>query len=230
MDVRGLLGGASENPHRLEPETRLRRRDAWKPKQGFALGPCGLTGTIYCLLGHPSASQSRGRCCACIRWPTGVQGSLQDRDGLGDLGDFSYSVGLWPMEWAEFPWTGQAETCGVAPGASAWRGVGQGCGERIAKTQSALGLWPMLWQWRCTSLEGRSSAYGRRVRGRRLLRLQTWILVQGWPWNSGEASWALDESPSLGNFPHSQEFGVILGEGKSPVFCLTCHSKTWVSE
>ena len=133
MDVGGLLGGASENPHGLDPETRLLRRDAWKPKQGFALGPCSLTGTIYFLLGHPSDSYSRDRYCACVRSPILLQGSLQDWDGLRDLGDFSYSVGVWPMELVEFPSTGQAETCGVAPGSSAGGFVGQGCGERIAK-------------------------------------------------------------------------------------------------
>ena len=40
-----------------------------------------------------------------------------------------------------------------------------------------------------------------------------WILYQRWPWNVGEASWAMDESCSLWTWPDPNCFSSICGMG-----------------
>lgn len=81
--------GASGNLRLLVLECRPLRRDAWKPTKGFRGRPNRLSGSIFCLWGHPSAFLRGGSCSACVRSPLGVQGSLHYWDGLGDLGAFS---------------------------------------------------------------------------------------------------------------------------------------------
>ena len=58
-----------------------------------------------------------------------------------------------------------------------------------------------------------------------------WILCQGWPRNvEVVTSREMDNSPSLGIWPGSQTFGVIVWEGKSPVFCLRSPSKRGIPD
>ena len=219
VETRCALTGASGKPHMLVFETRPLGRDAWNPKQGFSFGPRGLSASIFCLWGHLSVYLSGGCASPFARSPLCAEGGLHSRDGRRDLGGFSQSIGLWPMKWAEFPWRGQTQSCRVAPGAPAWKG----CGPELWGQNSEITNTALVWG------RGFGSPNLQIVRGapRDLnegrveggcSRICLWILCQGWPWKLGVASRALDESPSLGIGPGSQEFGDILWEGWSPDF------------
>ena len=78
VETSGVLIGASGNPQTLVLETRPLKRDTWKPKDGFRLVPRGLSSSIFCVWGHPSACLSGGSCSAFVRSPLFVQGELHD--------------------------------------------------------------------------------------------------------------------------------------------------------
>ena len=77
VETRGVLIGASGNPHRLVLETRPLRRDSWNPKQGFRLGPRGAVwfnllslGSSFCLSEWRSLLSLCQITPVCPGWPT----------------------------------------------------------------------------------------------------------------------------------------------------------------
>ena len=137
VETSGVLFGASAKAHRLVSEPRPLSTYTWSTKLELRRGPSALSGSTF-------ASAHIGlRVCVdevaqlvseCPCWSRGLTVMGCPREPWG----FSSSVGLWPMEWAQFPRREQAQTRGVAPDARAGSVCGPGlCGQTSKNTNVA---------------------------------------------------------------------------------------------